>query len=97
MEWCGTTVRCEYTERRISSVENLPGVTSVVVGDGELLAQVTGGAAVVPELLKALHPADIAISSLSLSEAILDDVFLSATGRSLRDGSSALSTKRSHQ
>lgn len=62
----------------------LPGVAGVAAGD-DLRVHVAGGSAVVPDLLGALAGAGVVISSLSLSEASLDDVFLAATGRSLRD------------
>ena len=47
-----------------------------------------------PELLRTLDAAGVAVASLSLTEASLDDVFLAATGRSLRDAT-APSSERS--
>ncbi|MDA8062848.1 MAG: ATP-binding cassette domain-containing protein, partial [Actinomycetota bacterium] len=61
-----------------------PGVGELAVVDEELRVRVTGGTAVVPDLLEALGAHGIAVSSLSIAEPSLDDVFLAATGRSLR-------------
>ena len=63
---------------------SFPSVADVVAGD-DLRVHVDGGSATVPDLLGVLARAGVAISSLSLGEASLDDVFLAATGRSLRD------------
>lgn len=74
----------EARGRAAALLGNLPGVADVVAGN-ELRVHVAGGSAAVPDLLGALTRAGVVISSLSLSEASLDDVFLAATGRSLRD------------
>ena len=70
--------------RAAALLGSLPGLADVVSGD-DVRVHVAGGSAAVPDLLVALTRAGVVISSLSLSEASLDDVFLAATGRSLRD------------
>ncbi|HEX4833868.1 MAG TPA: ATP-binding cassette domain-containing protein [Trebonia sp.] len=55
--------------------------------DGELRLTVEHGDEALPALLRVLDGAGIAISSISLSRPTLDDVFLTLTGRSLRDDS----------
>ncbi len=95
----GATVTIGVTDpsRSATYLESLPGVTDVVIGEKELLVHVTGGAVVVPDLLGALNAVGILISSLSLHEASLDDVFLAATGRSLRDGGAGEITQRTQR
>jgi ABC-2 type transport system ATP-binding protein len=58
-------------------------------GDGELRCYVEDGAAALPEILRLLDGAQIALRQISLSEPTLDDVFLAKTGRSLRDAGPA--------
>jgi ABC-2 type transport system ATP-binding protein len=58
-------------------------------GDGELRCYVDDGAAALPEILRLLDGAQIALRQISLSEPTLDDVFLAKTGRSLRDAGPA--------
>jgi ABC-2 type transport system ATP-binding protein len=46
---------------------------------------VEDGAAALPQLLRLLDRANVALTAMNLSEPTLDDVFLHQTGRSLRD------------
>jgi ABC-2 type transport system ATP-binding protein len=70
-------------------------VRDAVVSDGgELRLTVEHGEEALPALLRALDGAGITISSISLSRPTLDDVFLTLTGRSLRDDSPSSSGAR---
>jgi len=60
-----------------------------VAADGELRCYVDDGAAALPEILRLLDGAHVALRQISLSEPTLDDVFLAKTGRSLRDAGPA--------
>ena len=53
--------------------------------DGVVDAYVRGAGRVLPELIRALDEGKIGIADLSVKSPTLDDVFLSLTGRSLRD------------
>jgi ABC-2 type transport system ATP-binding protein len=65
-----------------------PIVSEVVVGgDGGLRLSVFNGAEALPTLLRVLDDAGITLASINLSRPTLDDVFLTMTGRSLRDDS----------
>jgi ABC-2 type transport system ATP-binding protein len=64
-----------------------PIVRDVVAADGDLRLTVEHGEEALPVLLRALDGAGLSISSISLSRPTLDDVFLTLTGRSLRDDS----------
>ncbi|MGD0981635.1 MAG: ATP-binding cassette domain-containing protein [Solirubrobacteraceae bacterium] len=73
-------------ERVSALLEQAPFVRSTVADDdGQLRCYVDDGAAALPDLLRRLDGAKIALRSISLSEPTLDDVFLAKTGHSLRD------------
>ena len=57
------------------------------MADGALRLTVDHGEEALPVLLRVLDGAGITMSSISLSRPTLDDVFLTLTGRSLRDDS----------
>jgi ABC-2 type transport system ATP-binding protein len=62
-------------------------VREVTVTDGSLRLTVERGEEALPVLLRTLDGAGITMSAISLSRPTLDDVFLTLTGRSLRDDS----------
>jgi ABC-2 type transport system ATP-binding protein len=62
-------------------------VRDASVLEGELRLAVEHGEEALPALLRVLDGAGIMISSISLARPTLDDVFLTLTGRSLRDDS----------
>jgi ABC-2 type transport system ATP-binding protein len=69
-------------------LDRQPIVADVVVGgDGGLRLNVANGAEALPALLRVLDDAGITLASINLSRPTLDDVFLTMTGRSLRDDS----------
>jgi ABC-2 type transport system ATP-binding protein len=72
-----------------------PVVRDAVVSDGgELRLTVEHGEEALPALLRVLDGAGLTISSISLSRPTLDDVFLTLTGRSLRDDSASAAGER---
>jgi ABC-2 type transport system ATP-binding protein len=65
-----------------------PVVQDVTVSDdGALRLNVFHGAEALPVLLRVLDDVGVTMSSINLSRPTLDDVFLTMTGRSLRDDS----------
>ena len=69
-------------------LDRQPIVSEVAVGgDGVLRLNVFNGAESLPALLRVLDDAGITLASINLSRPTLDDVFLTMTGRSLRDDS----------
>ncbi|HEX5540546.1 MAG TPA: ATP-binding cassette domain-containing protein [Micromonospora sp.] len=63
-----------------------PYVTKLETPDeGGLRLYVNDGATAIPQILRALDGADIALRSIELHRPSLDDVFLTKTGRSLRE------------
>jgi ABC-2 type transport system ATP-binding protein len=75
------------TEAARSLVAASPVVREVTVADGALRLTVEHGEEALPVLLRTLDGAGITMSAISLSRPTLDDVFLTLTGRSLRDDS----------
>jgi ABC-2 type transport system ATP-binding protein len=64
-------------------------VREVTAADGTLRLTVEHGEAALPSLLRVLDAAGITLESINLSRPTLDDVFLTLTGRSLRDDSAS--------
>ncbi|WP_431876225.1 ATP-binding cassette domain-containing protein [Amycolatopsis sacchari] len=63
----------------------LPGAHEVTTVDSAVSFRVPRGDTAMPELLRALDAAGIAMTSVRVQRPTLDDVFLTLTGRSLRD------------
>jgi ABC-2 type transport system ATP-binding protein len=66
-----------------------PYVRELTAGEGHVRLYVEDGGTALPQVIRALDRAGIGVSSMSMSEPTLDDVFLRQTGRSLRDGGDA--------
>jgi ABC-2 type transport system ATP-binding protein len=62
----------------------------IVTATGQLIVTVETGATAVAPLLKALDVAGLAVTSVTVNRPSLDDVFLTLTGRSLREDSDDL-------
>ena len=72
-------------ERARTLLTGQPGVREVVLIPGGVRVTVERGDAQALGLMRALDAAGIAVSSISVARPSLDDVFLTVTGRSLRD------------
>jgi ABC-2 type transport system ATP-binding protein len=72
-------------QRAVSTVAAVAGVSEPSVEGGVLRCRVPDGAAALPALLRALDAGGVAPASVAVRRPSLDDVFLSLTGRSLRD------------
>jgi ABC-2 type transport system ATP-binding protein len=64
----------------------LPGVHDVTTRDGHIALATAELHATVPALLDQLRDGGVALSLLTTHSATLEDVFVSLTGRHLRDG-----------
>jgi ABC-2 type transport system ATP-binding protein len=60
-------------------------VREISAAGGTLKLTVEQGEQALPALLRVLDAADVTLESINLSRPTLDDVFLTLTGRSLRD------------
>jgi ABC-2 type transport system ATP-binding protein len=75
-------------DRARELLERQPLVKDVTTAeDGALRLSVFHGAEALPALLRVVDDAGITMSAINLSRPTLDDVFLTMTGRSLRDDS----------
>ncbi|MEU9930472.1 ATP-binding cassette domain-containing protein [Streptomyces anulatus] len=84
----GDTVTLGVAERPDEAAgiaRRLPGAEEVTVVVDTVRFRIPRGDAVLPELLRALDHRGIAMTSVKVHRPTLDDVFLSLTGRSLRD------------
>jgi ABC-2 type transport system ATP-binding protein len=77
------------TERAKATLAAKDGVRDVTLGEGSVRVTVDRGDAAVLPLMRALDEAGVAVSSLRVAQPSLDDVFLTLTGRSLRDADAA--------
>jgi len=66
-----------------------PGVRDLAAEGKAIRMTVTGGEQALPGILRALDAEGITLESIQLARPTLDDVFLTLTGRSLRDDSPA--------
>jgi ABC-2 type transport system ATP-binding protein len=66
-------------------VAALPGVSAVSVRDGKLVLSVTRMGSALPAALALLEREGVALASLTTHQPTLEDVFVSLTGRGLRD------------
>src|SRR5579863_1587051 len=73
------------TARALEAVSSQPYVRESSAEGTDVRLYVEDGGEALPQLLRLLDQAGIALRSMSLSEPTLDDVFLRQTGRSLRD------------
>jgi ABC-2 type transport system ATP-binding protein len=69
-------------------------VREITAADGALKLTVERGEQALPALLRVLDGAGITLESINLSRPTLDDVFLTLTGRSLRDDSPGQASRR---
>jgi ABC-2 type transport system ATP-binding protein len=75
-----------------------PVVQDITVSDdGALRLNVFDGAEALPALLRVLDDAGVTMQAINLSRPTLDDVFLTMTGRSLRDDSPSAARQRQQE
>jgi ABC-2 type transport system ATP-binding protein len=67
------------------ALRDLPSVREIDARDGNLRLVVERGGETLPAVLRILESRGIGVANIALSRASLDDVFLRATGHSLRD------------
>ncbi|HEY3708165.1 MAG TPA: ATP-binding cassette domain-containing protein [Amycolatopsis sp.] len=78
-------VEPEVTTAAADTARQLTGAHDFDVEDGLIRFRVPRGDTAMPELLRALDAKGIVMSSIQVTRPTLDDVFLTLTGRSLRD------------
>jgi ABC-2 type transport system ATP-binding protein len=78
-------VATEHLTRAAEIAGQLTGASEVSTLDKSIRFRVPRGDTALPELLRALDGAGITMESIAVHRPTLDDVFLTMTGRSLRD------------
>ena len=77
--------RDDQAAQALSLLTGQPFVREIAAEGGQIRLYVDDGGAALPQLIRLLDTAGLAVSSIAMSEPTLDDVFLRQTGRSLRD------------
>jgi ABC-2 type transport system ATP-binding protein len=75
----------QHPQRAAELAGRVPDHTELAVDAAEVRFRVPDGAGVLPTLLRALHDDGVDMTSVEVRRPSLDDVFLTVTGRSLRD------------
>jgi ABC-2 type transport system ATP-binding protein len=83
-----TVDRQSETVELAKLVEQLRGARDLVVDGSEVSARVVNGPRALPELLRATDRAGITVGAAQVDRPTLDDVFLTLTGRTLREAES---------
>jgi ABC-2 type transport system ATP-binding protein len=78
-------------------VERLVGTREVMTDGAEVTAKVADGPRALPELLRAADRAGISVATAQVHRPTLDDVFLTLTGRSLREAENATDSPKTTQ
>ncbi len=73
----------------VKVVESLPGATEATAEAGTVSFRVPKGGSVLPGLLRTLDAQGVELDGVEVHRPTLDDVFLTMTGRSLRDDTPA--------
>jgi ABC-2 type transport system ATP-binding protein len=79
----------EDAPRAAEVAATIPGAQDVATDGGMVNLRVERGNAVMPELVRAMDTANVGLHSTQVRRPTLDDVFLSMTGRSLREEQAA--------
>ena len=72
-------------EQAAGMAANLPGAREAEISGHAVSVTVREGEAILPEFIRRLHEAGAQVATASVKRPTLDDVFLSLTGRSLRE------------
>ena len=83
MRLASTPAEGAALEARLGAIA---GVHDAAFAEGQLTLRLEAGALALPAVIAAAAEAGLEVSSLAFSEPSLDDVFMRATGRSLREG-----------
>jgi ABC-2 type transport system ATP-binding protein len=79
------TVPSDMGGRAAELASRLPEVSEVDAEGGTVRLRAPRGDVLLPDLVRAIDAASIPLTSMSVTRPTLDDVFLTLTGRSLRD------------
>ncbi len=75
----------DHAKRAAAATRTLPGATPPQLRGADVSFRLPRAAEALPELFRALDAAEVALLGVEIHRPSLDDVFLSLTGRALRD------------
>lgn len=81
----------------LSEIKKIPLVKDIKANDDEITVFSSSGDQLMPKIFQISHEHEIKINSISLTRPTLDDVFLSYTGRELRDENGAYNRKKEYE
>ena len=87
------TLSCTDADRFVKILENEKWVEKIKRHEGLVTFGVEKGDEKIPEIIEIARKQDIKIKSISVRKPTLDDVFLSYTGRTIRDEEGQVSSK----
>ena len=80
----------------LSEIQGIESVNKINKDDSKLTLFASNGTEVIPKIFQISSKLDIVITSISLTQPTLDDVFISYTGHEIRDDDSGYNRKREH-
>ena len=83
-------------EQLVSKLKNIELVSDITTSDEKITVFASKGTEVIPQIFQISSELKMKINSISLTQPTLDDVFISYTGRDLRDESGNYNRKREH-
>jgi len=83
-------------EQLVSKLKNIELVSDITSTDEKITVFASKGTEVIPQIFQISSELKMKINSISLTQPTLDDVFISYTGRDLRDESGNYNRKREH-
>ena len=83
-------------EQLVSKLKNIDLVSDITSTDEKITVFASKGTEVIPQIFQISSELKMKINSISLTQPTLDDVFISYTGRDLRDESGNYNRKREH-
>ena len=93
------TITIEDVKNNVSFLDELKKIDfikKIKTDDSKITIFASNGTKVIPLVFKISSELDVKISSLSLTQPTLDDVFISYTGHEIRDADSNYNRKREH-
>jgi ABC-2 type transport system ATP-binding protein len=84
-----TIAKPDQADAAVAVVGSIPKATTPTVDATTVRFHVPDGGSILPELLRRLDTAGVELTGVEVHRPTLDDVFLSLTGRSLRDAPAA--------
>lgn len=80
----------------LSEIKKIESVKKINKDGSKLILFASNGTEVIPKIFQISSKLDVKITSISLTQPTLDDVFISYTGHEIRDDDSGFNRKREH-